>query len=254
MKKILSVLLCVFILFSFSACKERGTDSDEAKKSGKLLIGVTDNQPLTYKQNGVWTGFDAELARMFAKKLGVEAEFVEIEYDKKYDKLADYSIDCIWTGLTIGDYQQEDFSISNPYVYNSQVLVMKSDVVSKYQNGYNVRNLKFAVQTDSSGYYAVDREKYKNLTIVATQKEALGLVADGSVDATVVDGIVADALIGEGNLYPNLSKGFSYSSESYGVAFRKGSDLTKLFNDFLTEVKENALWELAEKYGLTLAQ
>ncbi len=253
MKKILAFCLSLVMLLSFAGCDKRGTDLEEVKKSGKLIVGVTDNKPLTYKENGKWTGFDIEFAKLFAKKLGVEAEFVEIKVGNKYQNLEEYAIDCIWSGLTIGEYKQENFDMTDPYVDNSQVIVMKKDVVGNYENGYDVRLLKFVAQTDSAGYYSIKRENYKNLTLVETQKEALALVNEGKADATIVDGNVADSFVGEGNEFPLLAKGFSYSSESYGVAFRKSSDLTKHFNDFLKEERDNAVWELSQKYDLPLS-
>ncbi|MBE6786725.1 MAG: transporter substrate-binding domain-containing protein [Ruminococcaceae bacterium] len=253
MKKILAFCLSLIMVLSFTGCNKRGTDLEEVVKNGKLVVGVCDNQPMTYKENGQWTGFDIELAKLFAKKLGVKAEFVEVKAAEKYQNLIDYNIDCIWSGLTLGLYGQEDLSMSDPYVDNSQVIVMKKNVIGNYQNGYEVRQLKFSAQTDSSGYYAIDREKYKKLILVETKAQALELVENGTVDATIVDGNVADALIGESKKFPSLAKGFSYSVESYGVAFRNSSDLTKLFNEFLKDEKDNALWKLAEKYDLTLS-
>lgn len=253
MKRFLSICVVIALAVCFVGCGKRGTDIEEAQKNGKLVIGVLDNQPMTYKENDKWTGFDIEFAELFVEDLGVEAEFVSVKANEKYDKLADHTVDCIWSGVTIGDYKQEEFSMSDSYVYNSQVLVMKSDVIENYKDGYDVRNLKFAVQADSSGHFAAEREGYEDVKITETQDEALALVSKGEAEAAIVDGIAADTFIGEGNKYPNLAKGFSYSSESFGVAFRKGSDLTKAFNDFLAENKDDKIWEIAEKYGLTLS-
>lgn len=253
MKRFLSICLSLVLAVCFVSCGQRGTDIEEAQKNGKLVISVLDNEPMTYKENGEWTGFDIEVAKLFVKELGVEAEFVTVKAAEKYDKLSDYTVDCIWSGLAIGDYKQEDFSMSNSYIYNSQVLIMKSAVVENYKDGYEVRDLQFVVAADSAGYLASQREGYDNVTITETQDEALALVEKGKAEAAIVDGIAADALTGEGNKYPNLEKGFSYSRESFGVAFRKDSDLTKAFNDFLAENKDDKIWEIAQKYGLTLS-
>lgn len=253
MKRFLSICLCIVLAVCFVGCGKRGTDMEEVQKSGKLIIGVLDNRPMTYKENDKWTGFDIEAAKLFVKELGVEAEFVPIAASEKYNKLTDYTVDCIWSGVTIGEYGQEEVSMSNSYIYNSQVLVTKSEVVKNYKDGYDVRNLQFAAQANSSGYFATAREGYEGVIITSTQDEALALVSNGEAQAAIVDGIAADALIGEGNKYSNLAKGFSYSRESFGVAFRKDSDLTKAFNDFLAENKEDKIWEIAEKYDLALS-
>ena len=55
--------------------KSAKSDTEYVKKNGKLIVGITDYEPMDYKdENGEWTGFDAEFARMFAKELGVDCE------------------------------------------------------------------------------------------------------------------------------------------------------------------------------------
>ncbi len=254
MKKLL-VIIMAFIMVAFGAgCTTKGTDSEEVQKNGKLAVGITHYQPMNYKVDGEWTGFDTEFARLFAKeKLGVEVEFVEINWAERYDLLNDYKIDCVWNGMTLDQDLQEGVSVSDAYVLNSQVLVMKADVVDNYKTGYDVRLLKFAAESESAGYYSIKRENYKNLTLVETQEQALELVNNGTVDATIIDSVMASALVGEGKTYFNLAKGFSYSSEAFGVAFREGSDLTNMLNEFMEEIWDEELLELAEKYNLTLA-
>ncbi len=251
MKKILAVILCLLMVFSLTGCK-RGTDLEEVTKAKKIVIGVTDYEPINYKVNGEWTGFDTEFARLFAKELGVEAEFVEIKWSEKYTLLDEYEIDCIWNAMTIIPEYQVNYSVSNPYIYCSQILVMRADVVNNYENGYDVRKLKFAVEEGSSGDACVDREGLQNVKFVATQYDALDAVAKGEVDATVIDDILAEKVVGKGKKYSNLATGFDYSSEVSGVAFRKDSDLTEKFNKFLEKIKDNELTDLANKYGLTL--
>ena len=63
------------------------SDSDLAyiQANGKLVVGITDFAPMDYQdENGEWIGFDADMAKAFAKSLGVEAEFVEIDCRPSY--------------------------------------------------------------------------------------------------------------------------------------------------------------------------
>ena len=81
-------------------------DSDVAyvKDKGTLVIGITDFAPMDYKnENGQWIGFDADMAKAFAKSLGVKAEFVEIDWDNKIMELDGKTIDCVWNGMTLTD-------------------------------------------------------------------------------------------------------------------------------------------------------
>ena len=72
------------------------------KNKGTLVVGITDYEPMDYKdENGNWTGFDAEFAEAVAKKLGVKVEFVEVDWDNKFLELHTKSVDCIWNGMTI---------------------------------------------------------------------------------------------------------------------------------------------------------
>lgn len=238
---------------SFSACGEK-THSKQVKKAGKLVVGVTELEPMNYKENGEWTGFDAEFATMFAKnKLGVDVEFVEILWNERFAKLENGDIDCIWNGFTLNADASENSSTSNPYMNTAQVLVMKADRVGDYNDGYEIKDLQFAVQSDSEGaYYIIHRNTYKNVVEVQTQYDALDMVKAGTADAAVIDIAFANAVTGEGKKYADLGVGFDFSSETYCVGFKKDSDLTQMLNDYMTEIYENELKELAKKYNLTL--
>lgn len=250
MKKILAIILSLLMLAFVCGC-DRGTDSEEVKDAGKLIVGITDCEPMNYKVNGEWTGFDTEFAKLFAKELGVEVEFVEIEWAKRYDLLNEYEIDCIWNGMTIEEDEQTEISVSDGYVLNSQILVMKADKVSYFKYGYDVKNLLFAAENGSAGHLCILREDF-DVNAYDTQHQALKSVANGMTDAAVVDYTFAEKVVGEGKTYSTLATGFPFSDEAYGVGFRKDSDLTEMLNEFIKEHKDKELLELANKYGLTL--
>lgn len=250
MKKLLVFMLAIVMLFSFTGCK-RGTDLEEVTKDGKLIIGITDYEPLNYKVNGEWTGFEAELAGLFSKELGIEPEFVEIDWTEKYSLLEEYEIDCIWNGLTILPYLQTTVSMSYAYGLCNQILVMKADVVDNYKNGYDVRKLKFVAADERSGEAALERGSQKYSSIVPTQKDAIDAVKNGEADCAIVDHIFANQHIGKGE-YSTLATSFCYSEEGIGVAFRKDSDLVEKFNEFLAKIRDEELIQLANKYGVTL--
>ena len=103
-------------------------DSDLAyiQSNGKMVIGYTVYEPMNYTDaDGNFTGFDTELATAVCEKLGVEPEFVEINWDTKETELAAKSIDCIWNGLTLTDDREENMACTKPYVKNAQVVVVK---------------------------------------------------------------------------------------------------------------------------------
>ena len=251
MKKILAIILSLLMLAFVCGC-DRGTDSEEVKDAGKLIVGITDCEPMNYKVDGEWTGFDTEFAKLFAKEeLGVEVEFVEIDWAKRYDLLKEYEIDCIWNGMTIDKEQQTEISVSNGYVLNSQILVTKADKISYFKYGYDVENLLFAAENGSAGHLCVQREGFQ-CNAYENQHQALKSVANGMCDAAIVDYTFAQKVVGVGKTYSTLAIGFPFSDEAYGVGFRKDSDLTEMLNEFIKKHRDKELLELANKYDLTL--
>ncbi len=260
MKKIISIIMAVamlcgaaMMLASCSSDSDGTSDLDYIKGNGKLVIGITEYAPMDYKdENGEWTGFDAEFASMFAKEIGVEAEFVVIDWDNKLLELSSKSIDCIWNGMTITAEITSSCAVSDPYVKNRQVVVMKSDIAGDYASLDDMTDLSFAAESGSAGESAVI-ESVADYTAVAAQSDALLEVESGSVQACVIDATMAAAMTGEGTSYSDLAVAAELTNEEYGVAFRKDSDLCAAFNSYMNELKaDGSLEALAGKYGLTL--
>lgn len=260
LKKVLAVVLCVlFVSGMFAACSKSNnskSDLDYVKSKGKMVIGVTLYEPMNYKdENGNWTGFDTEFAQAVCEKLGVEAEFIVIDWDNKIFELDSKKIDCAWNGMTLTDEVKESMSCTKPYVKNEQVVVMKADAVKNYTDVASLKDLTFAAESGSAGEAALkDLSLDANLTSVAAQSDALMEVKSGSVQACVIDNTMANAMTGEGTSYSELAQGISLTSEEYGVGFRKDSDLTAEVDKIIDEMKaDGSLQKLADKYNLTLA-
>ena len=104
------------------------TEGDLAyiKEKGELIIGITLFAPMNYNnEKQELVGFETEFAKAVCEKLGVNAKFVEINWNSKEIELNAKSIDCIWNGMTITDERLENMSISVPYMQNKQVMVAK---------------------------------------------------------------------------------------------------------------------------------
>ena len=103
-------------------------DGDVAaiQAKGKLIVGITDFAPMDYKNDsGEWIGFDADMAKVVAEKLGVEVEFIEIDWDSKIMELDSGNIDVVWNGMTLTDAVMEAMECSAAYCNNAQVVVTK---------------------------------------------------------------------------------------------------------------------------------
>ena len=258
MKKLFAlVMVLVMTLSCFAACGgNSGTDLENIQEKGKIVIGITEYAPMDYKdENGNWTGFDAEFAQLFAKELGVTCEFYVIaDWSKKFMELDTKQIDAVWNGMTITEEALLNASVSDPYVVNAQVVVMKADKLESYPDADSMKNLSFAVENGSAGQKAAEAAGIANIVPVQDQAAALMEVAAGTSDACVIDITMANAMTGEGTSYANLGYKVSLTSEEYGVAFRKDSDLTAKFNAFMDKlIADGTLQNLAEKYELTLA-
>lgn len=148
MKKMIALLLAAMMVLSMAACASKtaetaapadaaepaaaGTaaaaDSDLAyiQDKGTLVIGITDFEPMDYKDaDGSWIGFDADMAKLVAEKLGVEPVFTVINWDNKVFELNGKGIDVVWNGMTITTAAQESMECTNAYCNNAQVIVTK---------------------------------------------------------------------------------------------------------------------------------
>ncbi len=260
MKKLTALILAVWTVLScFAGCGAAGSDSDLAmvKEKGTLVVGITDYAPMDYKdENGNWTGFDAEFARLFAEELGVECEFLVLsDWGKKFYELETGNIDVIWNGMTITDEVKLNTNCSNPYVINAQVVVMKAAAVENYPDTASLAGLKFAVESGSAGEDALKELNITDYVALQDQGAAVMEVASGTSDACVIDITMANAMTGPGTSYENLAYSLSLTQEQYGVGFRKDSDITAVFNDFMAKLMaDGTLDALAEKYSLTLVK
>lgn len=234
------------------------SDLEYVKSQGKLIVGITDFAPMDYKEDGSdeWIGFDADMAKAFAESIGVEAEFLEINWDNKIMELDGKGVDAVWNGMTLTDEVKTPMNCSNPYATNAQVVVVPSDKADTAKDLDGVKGLSVAVESGSAGEAAADALGLE-ATAVSSQADALMEVASGTSDACVIDLLMAGAMIGEGTSYPNLvytldlNEANGDEPENYVVGFRKDSDLTAAFNDFYKSAYEDGTVEkLAEKYGV----
>lgn len=237
-----------------SAAEAAESDLKYVKANGKLVVGITDFAPMDYKDdNGEWIGFDADMAKAFAESLGVEVEFVEIDWDNKILELDGKTIDCVWNGMTLTDEVKSAMNCTGAYLNNAQIVVVPADKADQYQTEESLAELNFAVEAGSAGE-AVATEKGLNATPVKAQADALMEVAAGTSDAAIIDSLMAAAMVGEGTGYENLTYTVGLSTEEYGVGFRKGSDLTDALNDFFKSAyADGSMQKIAETYGVQAA-
>ena len=292
MKKTLSLVLALAMCLSLAACGNNGTqdqssqsgsntsasdvssgsqqgdnssvdaaDSDWAKieSNGTMKIGITYFEPMNYfDDNGELTGFETEFATAVCEKLGVTPEFVEINWDSKIMELQAQTIDCIWNGMTITPELQEALTISDPYIKNYQVVVIRSDNADVYTSTADLVGKTVEAEAGSAGEAAIIGEgadeslKQAEYMSAAKQTDTLLEVKTGAADAAVLDFVLAGAMVGQGDysdlmIIPDLQ----LSVEEYGVGFRKDSDAAEKVNEAMQAlIEDGTLNTLAEKYDL----
>ena len=258
-KKLLAAMLAMSMVLGVTACGGSAApaassgDSDVAyiKDKGKLIVGITDFEPMDYKDaNGEWIGFDADLAKKVAQSLGVEVEFVEIDWDNKILELDNKSIDVVWNGMTLTNEVKNSMECSNPYLNNAQVVVVPKAEADKYQSLEDVSGLSFAVEAGSSGEEAATENGFDYIA-VSSQSNAVMEVEAGTSAACIIDLLMAGAMVGPGTSYEGLTHTVELTTEEYGIGCRKGSDLAAYINDQLKAyAADGSLKTIAETYGV----
>ena len=234
--------------------KTASEDSDVAyiQDKGTLIVGITDFEPMDYKdENGEWIGFDADMAKKVAESLGVDVEFVEIDWDNKILELKNKSIDVVWNGMTLTNEVTSSMECTNPYCNNAQVVVLPADKADGYPDAESMKGtLAFAVEAGSAGEEAAKENEF-DYTALTSQADTLMEVSAGTSDASIIDLLMAGAMIGEGTDYPNLTHTIELTTEEYGVGCRQGSDLAAYINDEFKKLYEDGtMQEIAEQYGV----
>ena len=241
---------------SAAASQAAGSDLDYIKGKGKLVIGYTVYEPMNYTDaDGNFTGFDTELATAVCEKLGVEPEFVEINWDTKVVELDAKSIDCIWNGMTLTDDIMQNTATTKAYAKNAQVVVVKDG--TDYTSTADLVGKTVVAEAGSAGEAAIEGDEnlaQADYVSKSVQTDCLMEVAAGTADAAVLDLTLANAMIGAGTDYASLKIVDELNAEEYGVAFRKGSDAAAAVDAAFDELKaDGTMQALAEKYDLALA-
>ena len=239
-----------------SASETAASDLDYIKEKGKMVIGYTVYEPMNYTDaDGNFTGFDTELATAVCEKLGVEPEFVEINWDTKVVELDAKSIDCIWNGMTLTDDIMANTATTKAYAKNAQVVVVKDG--TDYSSTADLVGKTVVAEAGSAGEAAIEGDEnlaQADYVSKSVQTDCLMEVAAGTADAAVLDLTLANAMIGEGTDYASLKIVDELNAEEYGVAFRKGSATAAAVDAVFDELKaDGTMQALADKYDLALA-
>lgn len=255
MKKFFACMLALSMTLTLAACGSQESESS----TEEVTIGYTPFEPMNYiDNNGEFVGFETEFATAVYEKLGMAPKFQEINWDSKVMELNSENIDCIWNGMTLTSELDEALTLTTPYLKNYQVIVIRAEDADKYTSTADLEGAKIDAEAGSAGEATIIGENADpslskaEYTSVPKQADALMEVKSGAADACVLDFVLADAMVGQGDysdlvVIPDLQ----LSVEEYVVGFRKDDPLAEKVNNAMAELaKDGTLKTLAEKYGL----
>lgn len=243
---------------SSSSSSGAAASSDEDKSlqkvldSGKLMLGLDATfKPMGYTdENNEIVGFDIDCAEEVCKRLGIKLEKVGINWDTKELDLDAGKIDCIWNGLSVSDERKKVMLMSDAYMENKMVFVVKKD--SDINKLTDLEGKKVAVQNGSTADNILNESDIgKKITKSAMQTnvEALNQLDLGMCDAVFLDSVVAEyEITTSGKALRVLEEGLE--PEQYAIGFRlKDKALCDKIYATLQEMKKDGkLAEISAKW------
>lgn len=230
--------------------------NEEKEKGDKFVLGFDANfPPYGYKDdNGEYVGFDLDLAQEVCDRNGWELVKQPIEWDAKDMELNSGTIDCIWNGFTM-DGREDEYTWSDPYVDNSQVVVVAES--SGIKTLADLAGKIVEVQADSSVLAALEGDQkelagtFASLTQVPDYNTAFMDLEAGAAEAVAMDvGVSKYQIESRGGGYAALEE--PISSEQYAIGFKKGNEkLRDQVQKALDEMAEDGTFmTIAEKWGV----
>ncbi len=258
MKRFIGTALAVTMLFSVGGCSSSSNSTETTTESAAeattesagddtssadtgealptlsqdtIIIGLDDElPPMGFRdENNEIVGFDIDLAKAVGEKLGVTVEFQPIDWAAKEIELESGKIDALWNGLTITDERKETMDITDPYLQNRQIIVVKTD--SDIQSKADLEGKVVGLQDGSSAVDAVNADELASameLTTYDTNILALSDLDIGRVDAVVADETFVGYYMSQNENDFRVIEDGDFGEEYYGIAVKKGN--TELLN------------------------
>ena len=236
---------------------------DKIVEKGEIVLGMDDAFPpmgYTDTTTGEIIGFDVDVATEVFSRLGVELKLQPIEWSTKEMELDGGNVDLLWNGYSYTEERAEKQTLSDAYMKNNQVILVKED--SSYQSLADLAGKSLGVQSDSSAESALEseeatefRESLGEIVPIDDYSKAILEIQNGLIEAIAIDEVVARFyLTNDPGAYRILEKEDgtveSLAVEDYVIGFRKGDQaLCDKVNETLKEMKaDGTLAEISEKW------
>ena len=257
MRKTGTILTLTVLALALSACSASSTPGDDhlnrVKAAGRITVATEGAwAPFTYhdEKTNELTGFDVEVAREIAKRIGVEAEFAEGDFDGGLTGVSQGTFDMMANGVDVTPDRGQTFDFTEPYAYDRAVVVTRSD------NGditsFNDLKGKTTANSIGSTYAQMGEEYGASVQNVPTLGETMELVKNGTADATInANTSVQDYINTTGDTSVKVVA-VDEEVTSYAIPLRKGSDndsLRQAINDAILAMRQDGtLAELSERF------
>ena len=222
------------------------------KESGKIVIAMEGQwAPWTYHdESGELVGFDTEVGKAIADKLGVEAEYVEGEWDGLFTGLDGGRYDVIINGVEITEERTQKYDFTTPYAYIKTALVVSNDNTDI--KSFDDLNGKKTSNSLGSTYADMAAEKGAEVQNVDTLSETIDMVTSGRVDATLNAEVSFYDYLGEHPDAPISIVALTDEASEVSIPLVKGEDnqtLKEAIDKAIDELsKDGTLSELSNKY------
>ena len=220
----------------------------ETVQKGKLVM-VTNAEfpPYEFHDQNAIVGIDVEIAGAIAEQLGLELEIEDIAFDSIIPEIVSGKADIGAAGMTVTEDRKQNVDFSDTYAHATQVIIVKED--SEIKGVADLEGKIMGVQQGTTGDIYVSGD-YGDEAVERYAKgmEAVQALAQGKVDAVVIDGEPAKQYIKEVEGLKIIDE--SYTDEDYAIAIKKGNTaMVEAVNTALAELKsEGKLDEIVAKY------
>ncbi|WP_044493268.1 amino acid ABC transporter substrate-binding protein [Nesterenkonia massiliensis] len=227
-----------------------GVSLEQVQESG-LTVGTEGTyRPFTFHEGGSGdlTGYDVEIIEAVGEKLDIDIQFQETQWDAMFAGLDAGRFDVIANQVSITEERQQNYLFSEPYTVSNGVIVTLAD--NDEISSFDDLDDKTTAQSLTSNWYELATESGANVEGVEGWAQAVALLEQGRVDATINDKLTfLDYQTTEDN--ENIKIAAETDDHSYaGFIFRQGSEtLVEAFDEALAELaEEGTLTEISEKY------
>ena len=198
MKKIILPILIMLMLVTGCIGKQGSDNVDDTKYDTKIIIGLDDHYaPIAFHdEKGELVGFDIDLAKEAAKRMGVQFEFKPIDWNKKREEITSGNVDILWNGTDITDERKEYMIFSKPYMDNRQILLVKIGNEKNIRTVSALEGKVVGTQAGSSSENYINetaelRNSFSEFKTYLNFKEAFADLDSGAVDALICDELAA---------------------------------------------------------------